>query len=95
MDIGEQLKIVTNYIEENIFEELTVEVLSALTTYTPPQFEEIFRNTLGMSLSKYMRKCRFLILSAMAIERGFPVNLIYVLIVYRQVDKAKAMLDYK
>lgn len=57
-NVLETISKVQNFIEENIMESLTLSALAQIANYSIPQFERLFKKTLGISPFVYIRKLR-------------------------------------
>jgi len=58
MDLITEFNQAIEYIETNIAEELTIEMIADVTSYSPYHFQRIFNYVTGIPISEYIRKRR-------------------------------------
>lgn len=68
------LQPILNYINEHLDEPIRREELASMLHFSPSYLSEIFKKTLGMSLSDYITDCRMKMAHALIMNTDEPIN---------------------
>jgi AraC-like DNA-binding protein len=74
------------YVLENITENLTIDVLARVACLSQTQFKKVFKEQLGLSVSKHVTKERMEKAKALLMHTDYPTQMIAELVGYADLS---------
>jgi AraC-like DNA-binding protein len=74
--LDHRIRLVVEYVLENITENLTIETLAKVACLSQTQFKKVFTQQLGLSVSKHVTKERMEKAKALLMHTDYPIQII-------------------
>jgi len=74
--LDHRIRLVVEYVLENIAENLTIETLAKVACLSQTQFKKVFSQQLGLSVSKHVTKERMEKAKALLMHTDYPIQII-------------------
>jgi AraC-like DNA-binding protein len=84
--LDHRIRLVVEYVLENITENLTIDVLARVACLSQTQFKKVFKEQLGLSVSKHVTKERMEKAKALLMHTDYPTQMIAELVGYADLS---------